>query len=161
MRQPFSISDAGGPADIEIVRGLFLAYQKALDVDLCFQGFAGELAGLPGQYAAPSGALLLARNEHGEALGCVALRSCDGVGMCEMKRLYVTPEARGLGVGTALLEAILAAARAIGYRDIRLDTLPQMTAARALYAKAGFKPIPPYYDSPIAGTAFLAKPLAG
>jgi ribosomal protein S18 acetylase RimI-like enzyme len=161
MPQSFSISEASGTADIETVRRLFRAYADALGVDLCFQGFAGELAGLPGKYAAPSGALLLARNKRGEALGCVALRPCDGEVVCEMKRLYVIPEARGLGVGAALLEAVLAAARAIGYREIRLDTLPQMTAARALYRKAGFRAIPPYYDSPIAGTAFLSKVLSG
>jgi ribosomal protein S18 acetylase RimI-like enzyme len=158
---PCIISEARGAADVEAARSLFRAYAERLGVDLCFQGFAEELAGLPGKYASPDGALLLARSPEGRALGCVALRPCDQAGVCEMKRLYVMPEARRLGVGATLLDAVLAVARTIGYCEIRLDTLPQMAEARALYGKAGFKPIPPYYDSPIAGTAFLAKTLVG
>ncbi|MBE9606053.1 GNAT family N-acetyltransferase [Acetobacteraceae bacterium H6797] len=113
---------------------------------------------MPGKYAPPKGALLLARNTEGTAIGCVALRPL-AEGCCEMKRLYVSPEGRGLGLGRALLEAILAEARRIGYREIRLDTLPGMDSAIALYEKAGFSRIPAYYETPLAGTIFMAKPL--
>jgi ribosomal protein S18 acetylase RimI-like enzyme len=154
---PFQIAPARSADDMAAVRRLFESYAAAIDVDLCFQDFAAELAALPGKYAGPGGALLLARGRGGEALGCVALRPVPPDGTCEMKRLYVSPQARGLGLGKALVDAILETASRIGYREIRLDSLPSMTAAIGLYEKAGFAPIAPYYETPVAGTRFLAR----
>jgi GNAT superfamily N-acetyltransferase len=165
-RQAFAMADAAfqirpviGAADIEAVARLFEAYAASLPVDLAYQDFAQELAGLPGRYVPPAGALLIARRGLGLPLGCVALRSLPVEGCCEMKRLYVAPAGRGLGVGRALVEAICAEARRLGYREIRLDTLPGMTEAIALYARLGFAPIAPYYATPVAGTRFLGRPL--
>ncbi len=156
----FRIGPVGTAADLAAVARLFAAYAASLGVDLAYQDFAGELAGLPGKYAPPDGALLLARDPRGEALGCVALRPMPFAGCCEMKRLFVAPQGRGLGLGRALVEAIVAAAAGIGYREMRLDTLPFMTEAIALYRTLGFAPIAPYYDTPVAGTIFLARALA-
>lgn len=108
---------------------------------------------MPGAYAPPGGALLLARGP--DPLGCVALRPLPEAGRCEMKRLYVAPRARGLGLGGALLAAIIGEARRIGYREIRLDTLPTMIAAQAMYRAAGFIATEAYYATPVAGTVFL------
>jgi GNAT superfamily N-acetyltransferase len=155
---PYHISPARSPADVETARLLFNAYAASLDIDLCFQGFAEELAELPGRYATPAGELLLARGDRVEPLGCVALRPITA-GCCEMKRLFVSPEARGLG--RALVEAIVAEAERIGYREMRLDTLPSMAGAVALYRKSGFEPIEPYYYTPVAGTIFLSRRLGG
>jgi ribosomal protein S18 acetylase RimI-like enzyme len=156
----FRIFPAKTVADVDATASLFRAYAASLPIDLAYQGFEAELAALPGKYAPPSGALLLARRADGEAIGCVALRANEPEGCCEMKRLYVSPEGRGLGLGRALVTAILAEAARIGYREIRLDTLGTMTGALALYQKAGFEPVPPYYDTPIAGTIFFAKRLS-
>jgi ribosomal protein S18 acetylase RimI-like enzyme len=145
-----------GSADLADAARLFRAYADALPIDLGYQDFEAELAGLPGRYAAPMGALLVARAPDGTAIGCVAMRALDGATMCEMKRLYVMPEARGTGLGVALVEAIVGTARAAGYGEMRLDTLPTMAAARAMYARAGFREIAPYYATPIEGTIFLA-----
>lgn len=139
---------------------LFQEYAAGLGVDLGYQGFPAELAGLPGLYAPPAGALLLASSGTGEALGCVGLRPLEGHRVAEMKRLYVRPAGRGLGLGEALVREIVAAAAARGYAEMRLDTLPQMTAAMALYRKLGFAEIPPYYPSPIAGTRYFARAVA-
>jgi ribosomal protein S18 acetylase RimI-like enzyme len=138
---------------------LFRDYEASLDTDLCFQGFEAEVASLPGKYAPPQGALFVARSAGGEALGCVALRPVEPAGACEMKRLYVAPQGRGLGLGRALMEAVIAEARRIGYREMRLDTLPSMTTAQAMYREAGFVPIDPYYDTPVGGTVFMALDL--
>lgn len=142
------MSDAGGlvvtPAegrdDLGSVRALFIEYGQSLGFSRCFQGFDQEVAGLPGAYAPPGGRLLLAR-VGGRVAGCVGLRplAADGAdGVAEMKRLYVRPEHRGAGVGRCLAEAAVAAARASGYRTLRLDTLSAMGAARRLYEKLGF-----------------------
>jgi ribosomal protein S18 acetylase RimI-like enzyme len=155
----FTVVSASTRADLDEVRRLFATYAGALGVDLAYQDFADEVASLPGKYAPPSGELLLARGRDGTALGCVALRAIDPPGCCEMKRLYVSPEARGLGLGRALAEAVIAAAEHIGYREIRLDTLPTMDDAIALYRRLGFEPIAPYYDTPVEGTRFLARRL--
>ncbi len=153
------ILPARSSADLADAVQLFKAYASSLGIDLGFQGFATELATLPGKYAPPAGELLLARDREGSALGCVGLRGIMPAGCCEMKRLYVAPRGRGRGLGRALIEAITAAAVRIGYEEIRLDTLPSMTAAVALYREAGFAPIDPYYETPLAGTLFLGRRL--
>ena len=155
----FHILPARSAEDLAAIARLFEAYASALGIDLGFQDFARELAELPGKYAAPAGALLLARDPRGEPLGCVALRPLAAPGCCEMKRLYVSPSARGLGLGRALVEAIVREGTRLGYREMRLDTLPTMTGALRLYREVGFVPIPAYYDTPLAGTVFLSRPL--
>lgn len=147
-------------ADLAATVQLFNAYASSLGVDLSYQDFAGELATLPGKYAPPAGELLLAQDDHDEPLGCVGLRPMAPAGCCEMKRLFVVPRGRGLGLGRALVEAIIGEAVRVGYREMRLDSLPTMSEAIALYRKAGFEPIEPYYDTPVAGTVFLGHRLA-
>ncbi len=143
--------------DLPDVHALFLEYAGSLGIDLSFQGFEEELRGLPGKYAAPEGALLLARLE-GAACGCVALRRIDAR-TCEMKRLYVRPEARGRGLGRLLVERIVEEGRRRGYRAMRLDTLSTMEAAQRLYREAGFRPTPPYIFNPLEGAVFMEKEL--
>lgn len=138
---------------------LFREYASSLDIDLAFQGFEAELAAMPGAYAPPDGELLLARASDGRPAGCVGLRPMKAAGCCEMKRLYVSRVGRGSGLGKALVEAVIREAERIGYREIRLDTLPSMKAAVALYLKSGFEPIEPYYETPVRGTVFLGRPL--
>ena len=135
------------------MRALFEEYAASLPFDLGFQEFEQELAGLPGAYAPPRGALLIAR-EQGAAMGCVALRPLEH-DICELKRLYVRPQTRGSGAGRALTERALDEARRIGYRQIRLDTLPGMERAQALYLKLGFRDVAPYAPNPISGARFL------
>lgn len=159
MPDSFRILPATTADDLRAVADLFQGYAASLPVDLGYQDFAAELAGLPGKYAVPGGALLLARDEKGSALGCVALRPLDGGGLCEMKRLFLAPEARGMGLGRALAEAIVAAARDRGYRELRLDTLPSMATAIALYQALGFERIGPYYAPTPPGTVFMALTL--
>ena len=155
----FTIEPVRSGADLVATTRLFDEYAASLPVDLSYQDFAAELAGLPGKYAPPAGELLLARDGQGEPLGCVALRAIPPAGCCEMKRLYVRPRGRGLGLGMALVDAVLSVAAGIGYREMRLDSLPSMVEAVALYRKAGFGPIEPYYDTPVEGTAYLGRPL--
>lgn len=150
---------ATGPRDMALARALFEEYAAWLAVDLCFQGFAQELASLPGAYAPPRGRLLLA-GEPGGAFGCIALRPIDER-TGEVKRLYVQPAARGHGWGRRLVDAIVAEARAIGYRELKLDTLERMGEARALYASAGFVPCPAYYRNPLGDTIYMALSLGG
>ncbi len=149
-----SIRSCQTPADLDAVRALFLEYANSLGVDLGFQDFATEVDTLPGSYAPPRGALLLAE-AGGVAIGCVALRPLEEPDVAELKRLYVQPEGRGMGVGLALMEEAVEFARHAGYRSIRLDTLPTMTAARAMYRRFGFREIPPYRHNPIPGTAYM------
>jgi len=149
----YSIAPALSAADVADVAALFREYGQSLGIDLGFQHFAEELAALPGDYAEPAGALLLARVGDAAA-GCVGVRRLDD-SACEMKRLYVRPAFRGLRLGDALAHAIIAVARAKGYARMRLDTLPSMTSARKLYATLGFREIPPYRFNPIEGTSFL------
>jgi putative acetyltransferase len=154
----FSVAPAG-PADLANVAALFRAYAAALAVDLGPQGFEAELAELPGAYVAPSGTLLLARDQDGNALGCIALRPLAEV-VCEVKRLYVRPEARGTGLGKALVGTALDEAARLGYRKIKLDTLEHMQAAIALYRSFGFAPIASYGTHPYEGLVCLGKKLA-
>jgi len=153
----FEVRRADSPADVALARPLFEEYQKALGISLCFQNFDEELATLPGAYAPPAGRLLLAF-QGGEPAGCVALRKI-GEEICEMKRLWVRPAFQGKGLGRRLAVTILEEARAAGYRRVRLDTLPSMRAAQALYLSLGFLDIPPYNDHPIEGTRFMEATL--
>jgi len=165
------------PHELQAARTLFVDYAAALGVDLCFQNFEQELANLPGDYCEPRGALLMAlvdaddsklpASEHmlpralggnAHVAGCCALRPLDAAdypNAAEMKRLYVRPAFRGLGLGRQLVEAILDAARGAGYACVLLDTLDDMESARALYEDLGFEEIPPYYHNPIAGSHYL------
>jgi putative acetyltransferase len=140
--------------DIERARALFVEYAQWLKVDLCFQGFAEELEGLPGAYAPPRGRLLLAGTAP-DAFACIALRPLEGAGLAEVKRLYVQPAHRGERWGYRLAEELIAEARAIGYRELKLDTLEWMTPARALYASLGFRECGAYYDNPLAGVVYM------
>ncbi len=163
------------PEDIELARVLFVEYARWLEVDLCFQGFERELATLPGAYAPPRGRLLLA-GPAGQGFGCIALRPlvADGdaagtaspgstqaapLAVGEVKRLYVQPAHRSGGWGRKLAEALLADARAIGYRELKLDTLEWMADARRLYAKLGFRECAPYYDNPLPGVVYMMREL--
>ncbi len=149
------------PQELDATRDIFREYARDLGVDLCFQQFDQELASLPGDYAAPRGALLLAKVD-GQIAGCCALRPLDNAdypNACEMKRLYVRKDFRAMGLGRELAEAALAAARQAGYSCVLLDTLDDMEAARALYHDLGFQEIPPYYHNPIPGAHYLKAEL--
>jgi putative acetyltransferase len=145
------------PAQLAATREIFTEYARQLGIDLCFQNFEAELADLPGEYSAPAGALLLALVD-GEIAGCCGLRALDSVdypNAAEMKRLYVRKAFRGFGLGRQLAEAVLDAARMVGYHSVLLDTLDDMESARALYAELGFADIPPYYHNPLPGAHYL------
>jgi GNAT superfamily N-acetyltransferase len=145
---------ASSSEEIEQARELFEEYAAWLQIDLCFQSFDKELAGLPGQYAPPDGRLLLAI-EDDQLVGCVALRKI-GEGTCEMKRLFLRSQFRGQGSGRKLAETIIAEARQIGYERMRLDTLPgRMDQAIKLYRALGFQEIPAYYHNPVEGATFM------
>ena len=147
------VSQASTPELISLSRKLFEEYARWLGIDLGFQGFAAELAGLPGVYAPPRGRLLLAF-AGSEAAGCVALRQL-GDGVCEMKRLFVRSAFRGQGIGRLLAERIVQEARAIGYRTMRLDTLPSMQLAIRLYEALGFRRCAAYYKTLLPETVFM------
>jgi putative acetyltransferase len=147
------IESAESPVLVGVARELFVEYSESLGVDLCFQGFAEELARLPGEYTRPTGRLILTFDgEH--AVGCGALRRIDDR-VCEMKRVYVRPSVRGRGAGRQLIDALIEMAREIGYERMRLDTLPSMTQAKAIYRSLGFKEIAPYRVNPVPGALFL------
>lgn len=153
-----NIIQAETPAQIEAARELFREYENKLGLNLCFQNFDEELANLPGKYAAPAGRLFLIYADE-KLAGGVALRELED-GICEMKRLYIRDEFRGLGIGNFLIENLIAEARRIGYRTMRLDTYPpKMAKAARLYESHGFREIPPYYDNPYDGTLFMEKTL--
>ncbi|SIR57327.1 GNAT family N-acetyltransferase [Pseudacidovorax sp. RU35E] len=159
------LSDAHDADQLQAARVLFREYAASLNVDLGFQDFEAELATLPGDYVAPRGALLLAwappasgKDTLHSLAGCCALRPLDAAdypNAAEMKRLYVRPAFRGLGLGRRLVEATLDAARRAGYSCVLLDTLDDMESARALYVDLGFADIPPYYHNPVAGAHYL------
>ena len=157
-----AVRDADDAASLDQVRallGAFAAEFGALTAEVfAVQGFAAEAAGLPGRYAPPAGCLLLAADEAGAPLGCVALRDLGG-GTCEMKRLFVDPAGRGRGVGRLLVDAVIRRAEGLGYRRMVLDTLPAMAGAVALYREFGFADTPPYWGHPAPGAIFLARPL--
>lgn len=144
-----TISTAASPRDLDEVRTLFREYAGLVAEALCFQGFEEEFAGLPGAYAPPGGALLLAR-DNGVATGCVALRRIDQR-TAEMKRMYVRQAGRRGGLGRRLALAVIEEARRLGYRRIVLDTLPKLAAAIALYRDLGFRECPPYLRAPTPG----------
>jgi putative acetyltransferase len=145
---------AEGPEQIAVVRELFLEYAQSLGFSLCFQSFDEELAGLPGDYAPPEGRLLLATRE-GQPAGCVGLHKLDSE-ICEMKRLYVRPQFRGKGLGRELAGRVIAEARQIGYKQLRLDTVePMMRAAVAMYRNLGFREIGAYRPNPIEGAVYM------
>jgi putative acetyltransferase len=151
------ITNAFERGDIEVARQMFREYQESLGVDLSFQNFAAELDALPGSYASPHGRLLLAR-EADRVMGCAALRPLTAAS-CEMKRLYVRPEYRTLGLGRQMVARLIDEARLIGYSQMFLDTLPTMTGAQRMYERFGFKDVPPYRHNPIEGTRFLGLDL--
>lgn len=154
----FLIVPARSKIELISAAALLRAYAKSLPVDLAPQGFSQELASLPGVYAPPSGELLLAkRGDH--VLGCIALRPLEPPHIAEIKRLFVRPQARGKGVGKALVQAVIATAQQAGYDEIKLDTLPGMQDAIALYKAAGFAPIPPYGSHPYPGLVTLGRKL--
>ncbi|MEP6789681.1 MAG: GNAT family N-acetyltransferase [Acidobacteriota bacterium] len=139
---------------IEATRSLFREYESSMGLDLCFQGFEAELAGLPGKYAAPDGRLFLAYSDD-ELAGCIALRKLEE-GICEMKRLFVRDGFRGKQLGVQLIERLIAEARDIGYSKMRLDTDPSiMGKAVKLYESHGFRQIEPYYENPYDGVIFM------
>ena len=157
QRPSIQIITPDTPELLEATRQIFTDYAEQLGIDLCFQNFEAELADLPGSYATPQGALLLALVD-GEVAGCCALRALDTVdypNASEMKRLYVRKAFRRFGLGRQLAEAVLDAARVAGYHSVLLDTLDDMESARALYTELGFEAIPPYYHNPIAGAHYL------
>jgi putative acetyltransferase len=150
----FSLYQAESPAQIGQARKLFLEYAESLGFSLCFQNFDQELAALPGDYAPPGGRLLLCEYQ-GETSGCVALHALSAE-ICEMKRLYLRPRFRGKSLGRALAEHIIAEARQIGYRRMRLDTIePVMKDAVAMYRRLGFREIAPYCINPVAGALYM------
>jgi ribosomal protein S18 acetylase RimI-like enzyme len=148
------IKQAQTKTEIEEVRRLFREYEKFLNVDLCFQGFEEELAGLPGGYTPPDGDLLIGLDRE-RIVGCVAVRKIDD-GVCEMKRLFVRQEARGNGLGKKLAHKIIISARKLGYSLIRLDTLEKLTEAINIYNTLGFRKIEPYYKNPLPGVVYYS-----
>jgi ribosomal protein S18 acetylase RimI-like enzyme len=157
MADQMTIKPAETEKEIEAVRRLFREYEAFLGVDLGFQNFDEEFAGLPGKYARPDGDLLIGLIGN-HILGCVAVRWL-GDGVCEMKRLYVRPEARGTGLGRRLALEIIDIARELGYALMRLDTLDRLTEAMRLYETLGFRRTAPYYKNPLQGVVYWELPL--
>jgi putative acetyltransferase len=153
MSTDVQIAAAATAAEIEAVRGLFREYARTPNVDVCVVGFDEEIASLPGVYAEPRGVVLLAQLAATPA-GCVALKPVDA-STAEMKRLFVRGEARGRKIGERLTQAAIDAARVRGYQRLRLDTLPSMTEARAIYSRLGFREVAPFGSLPIAGATWM------
>jgi len=152
MATKIHITRAESPDQIDEVRRLFREYERFLGVDLCFQSFEEELAGLPGKYGPPDGVLLMAMDGQ-QAAGCVALRKAED-GVCEMKRLFLRPQYRGQGLGRLLAERIVSEATALGYTVMRLDTLNKLKEAMGLYEAMGFRRIAAYYGNPLPGVVY-------
>ncbi|MGI8526620.1 MAG: GNAT family N-acetyltransferase [Pseudolabrys sp.] len=159
MTDASRIEPVRNSADLAAAIRLFRAYASSLEIDLGYQDFEGEMAAMPGKYAPPAGELLIARDD-GEPVGCVGLRPIEPPDCFEMKRLYVAPEKRGTGLGRRLIDAIINEAERIGYREMRLDTLPTMSEAIALYRRSGFEPMASYYETPVEGTLFMRRALS-
>jgi len=156
MMVEFTSSDR----DIADARALFREYQRSLDVDLAgTQNIDHEIASLPGQYAPPLGALLLARAADGATIGCVAVRPLERPISCELKRLYVRPAGRGSGAGRALMNTAISFAAEAGYREMLLDSLPTMKEAIGLYCSLGFREVEPYWHNPLPGARYFARAL--
>jgi ribosomal protein S18 acetylase RimI-like enzyme len=160
----YTITRVRTPTDLSAIKLLFTTYASTLPISLSFQNFAAELATLPATYAPPTGELFLARDARsGAAIGCVALKPLPLVGVqgssSEMKRLFVAPEGRGNGLGSALVEVVLEEASKLGYDDVRLDTLPDMESAKRVYRAFGFEVCESYYETPVEGTVFMRKAL--
>lgn len=153
------IAPVSGPEDLSVVRELFREYERSIGIDLEYQGFSVELASLPGTYAPPHGALLLAQDGD-QVIGCVAVRRLNDR-VCEMKRLYVRPGHRGSGAGVKLVQSVIEAGRQLGYEELWLDTLATMTRAHALYASLGFREIAPYGEKYAEGSKFFGLELPG
>jgi carbonic anhydrase len=158
MSGAIELRAADTAADFILARRLFEEYERAIGLDLCFQGFAQELEQLAGMYGPPYGRLLLAQRG-GDAVGCVGVRP-QSEGTCEMKRLFVRDTSRGFGTGRQLAKAAIDAGRALGYRRMVLDTHHSMRAAIALYRSLGFEETEAYYPNPLAGVAYMALGLA-
>jgi len=158
MSTKIRIIRAQSPDQVDEVRRLFREYERFLGVDLCFQSFEEELAGLPGQYGPPDGVLLMAMDGR-QVAGCVALRKLED-GVCEMKRLYLSPQYRRRGLGRRLAERIVSEATALGYSVMRLDTLDKLKAAMGLYEAMGFRRREPYYGNPLPGVVYWELDLA-
>ncbi len=139
--------------ELKIAADLFREYQQFLGEDLCFQGFEAELASLPGKYAEPHGAILLAFDGD-TPVGCVAVRPIDKL-CCEMKRLYVKPQTQRTGTGKKLAKAIIAKAKSLGYQKMQLDTLQRLSAALHLYNSLGFQAVEPYYANPLDEVVYM------
>ena len=150
---PVCVHPADNAPYLQHVRELFVEYEHSLGFPLCFQNFEKELENLPGEYAPPNGALFAAVHQS-EVVGCVALTQIDDA-TCEMKRLYVRPAGRGKGVGTMLVKTLIETALRIGYRSMKLDTVPSMKEAIRLYVSLGFRPTAPYRHNPIPGALFM------
>ncbi|KAK4498926.1 hypothetical protein PRZ48_009436 [Zasmidium cellare] len=156
QKDPITITKVLTPTDLQSTTTLFKAYAHSLGIDLTFQDFATEMAQMPGKYAPPHGTLLLAKDTNSKPIGCAGLRRFPSKpGHCEMKRLYVHPDGRGLGVGRKLAEAVVKEAKGLGYEAVLLDTLASMESAQKLYRSLGFVEVEAYYESPIAKTTFL------
>lgn len=151
----FAIEPVNNQEDLTDTINLFRIYAQSLGIDLQFQDFDNEMSSMPGKYSPPTGALYLARNNEGQAVGCVGLRPLSIPNHCEMKRLYVDPKGRGMGVGKALAEKVIAEATRLGYEAMVLDTLESMESARALYKSLGFVETEAYYETPLENTHFL------
>jgi ribosomal protein S18 acetylase RimI-like enzyme len=155
IARPFEIKPARTEQELGAVRDLFAAYAGSLPVTLDYQDFGFEVTDLPGKYAPPKGELLVAWDALDRPVGCIGLRPLDDGTTCEMKRLYVLPEARSFGLGKYLTEAVIKVAKERGYSSLRLDTLPTMVTAANLYERVGFRRIEAYYGPTPTGTIFM------